>query len=58
MCSPNRGRLRNSRTPSIQVPGGFDYSPRSRSAKVILMEWFLNLTVRVPLAIYLVAQMQ
>ena len=42
-----------------QAPGGFDYSPRSRNAEVIsLMEWFLILTVRVPLAIYLVAQMQ
>ena len=58
MCSLNRGRVRNSRTASIQTPGGFEYPPRSRNAEAILMEWFLNLTVRAPLAVHLVAQMQ
>ena len=45
-------------TVSIQAPGGFDYSPRSRNSEVTLMEWFLILTIRVPLAICLVAQVQ
>ena len=49
---------RNSRTVSIQAPGGFNYSPRSRNSAVTLMEWFLILTIRVPLAICLVAQVQ
>ena len=47
-----------SRTVSIQAPSGFDYSPRSRNSEVTLMEWFLILTIRVPLAICLVAQVQ
>ena len=41
-----------------QAPSGFDYSPRSRNSEVTLMEWFLILTIRVPLAICLVAQVQ
>ena len=59
--SPDRfnGVRHYSRTNSIQAPGGFDYSPRFRTAEVIsLMGWFLILTVRVPLAIFLVTQMQ
>lgn len=63
LAGPSPTRLKGvrhySRTISVQARDGSDCSALSRTAEEIsLMGWFLILTVRVPLTIYLVAKMQ